>query len=71
MKITFHAFLSPSVLLDLKEDRIAVVFGGPFDDWNNKGHILSQCEAKVYVSVLSIQCLDDLQFTYMYLYCPL
>lgn len=48
VKITFHAFLSPNVMLDLEQDSIVVVFSGPLEAWN-KDHILTPCDAKSYV----------------------
>ncbi|XP_078327262.1 E3 ubiquitin-protein ligase rnf213-alpha-like isoform X2 [Crassostrea virginica] len=45
VKITFHAFLSPNVILDLEKDSIVVVFSGPLDNWTKK-HILTPCDAK-------------------------
>lgn len=48
VKITFHAFLSPNVILDLEKDSIVVVFSGPLDNWTKK-HILTPCDAKSYV----------------------
>jgi hypothetical protein len=48
VKVIFHAFVAPSVKINLNRDRILVVFGPPYSDWDiEKGKVLTPCEKQM------------------------
>ncbi|XP_062570770.1 E3 ubiquitin-protein ligase RNF213-like [Saccostrea cucullata] len=76
VRVIFHAFLAPNVKMSLQKDKIFVVFGPPYSDWETeKGVVLSTTEnqSKKYPARLKATAMiekdllrEPLRYLYMF-----